>query len=184
MKSRLGKLTAACVLRDLAQGVIGRAIQIQDPIYSMTETELVGAVTLGIAVADLLAYEVGTGIVQLAFAVAIARGNAKLLTEPVQLAPQRGFGEVSWRTPIEKSAFDVPIGEKADLLGAVAAALGEPTLERLQDAAVETLGRKVGDPLCGYRVYPVAAALSFVLMTTILVLVLLYLNRVDVEDVL
>jgi spermidine/putrescine transport system permease protein len=32
--------------------------------------------------------------------------------------------------------------------------------------------------------YPVAAALSFVLMTTILVLVLLYLNRVDVEDVL
>jgi uncharacterized membrane protein YgaE (UPF0421/DUF939 family) len=36
--------------------------------------ELVGAVTLGIAVADLLAYEVGTGIVQLAFAVAIAVG--------------------------------------------------------------------------------------------------------------
>jgi uncharacterized membrane protein YgaE (UPF0421/DUF939 family) len=34
--------------------------------------ELVGAVTLGIAVADLLAYEVGTGIVQLAFAVALA----------------------------------------------------------------------------------------------------------------
>ena len=29
------------------------------------------------------------------------------------------------------------------MLGAVAAALGEPTLERLQDAAVETLGRKV-----------------------------------------
>ena len=26
-------------------------------------------------------------------------------------------------------------------------------------AMVETLGRKVGDPLCGYRVYPVAAAL-------------------------
>jgi glycosyltransferase involved in cell wall biosynthesis len=26
-------------------------------------------------------------------------------------------------------------------------------------AAVETLGRKVGDPLCGYRVYPVEAAL-------------------------
>ena len=29
------------------------------------------------------------------------------------------------------------------MLGAVAAALGEPTLERLQEAAVETLGRKV-----------------------------------------
>ena len=26
-------------------------------------------------------------------------------------------------------------------------------------AMVETLGRKVGDPLCGYRVYPVATAL-------------------------
>ena len=26
-------------------------------------------------------------------------------------------------------------------------------------AIIETLGRKVGDPLCGYRVYPVAAAL-------------------------
>jgi spermidine/putrescine transport system permease protein len=32
--------------------------------------------------------------------------------------------------------------------------------------------------------YPVAAALSFVLMATILVLVLLYLNRVDTEDVI
>jgi spermidine/putrescine transport system permease protein len=32
--------------------------------------------------------------------------------------------------------------------------------------------------------YPTAAALSFVLMATILVLVLIYLNRVDVEDVL
>lgn len=29
------------------------------------------------------------------------------------------------------------------MLGAVAAALGEPTLERLQDATVETLGRKI-----------------------------------------
>jgi hypothetical protein len=38
-------MTAACVLRDVAQGVIGRAIQIQDPLYSMTETELVGAVS-------------------------------------------------------------------------------------------------------------------------------------------
>lgn len=26
-------------------------------------------------------------------------------------------------------------------------------------AVIETLGRKIGDPLCGYRVYPVAAAL-------------------------
>ena len=49
-------------------------------------------------------------------AVAIAKANSGLQTEPVQLAPVKGVGEVSWRTPIEKSAFDVPINEKVDLL--------------------------------------------------------------------
>jgi TldD protein len=49
-------------------------------------------------------------------AVAIAKGNAKLSTEPVQLAPQEGYGEVSWKTPMEKNAFEVPIKEKVDLL--------------------------------------------------------------------
>jgi len=49
-------------------------------------------------------------------AVAVAKANARLQTEPVQLAPQRGFGEVSWKAPIEKNAFEVPIAEKADLL--------------------------------------------------------------------
>jgi len=52
-------------------------------------------------------------------AVAIARANARLQTEPVTLAPQRGYGEISWRTPIEKNPFDVSIKEKADLLTAV-----------------------------------------------------------------
>jgi TldD protein len=33
-------------------------------------------------------------------AVAIAKANAKLQTEPVQLAPVKGVGEVSWATPI------------------------------------------------------------------------------------
>ncbi|NII29765.1 TldD/PmbA family protein [Pseudoflavitalea sp. X16] len=51
-----------------------------------------------------------------ALAVAIAKGNAKLVTEPVQLAPQKGFGEVSWQTPIEKNAFAIPVKEKVDLL--------------------------------------------------------------------
>src|SRR5579875_1764009 len=37
-------------------------------------------------------------------AVAIAKENARLLTEPVQLAPQKGYGEVSWKAPIEKNA--------------------------------------------------------------------------------
>jgi len=49
-------------------------------------------------------------------AVAIAKENSRLMSEPVQLAPQKGFGEVSWKAPIEKNAFEVPIKEKVDLL--------------------------------------------------------------------
>lgn len=49
-------------------------------------------------------------------AVAIAKENSKLLTEPVRLAPQKGYGEVSWKAPIQKNAFEVPIKEKVDLL--------------------------------------------------------------------
>ena len=49
-------------------------------------------------------------------AVVIAKENSRLQTEPVQLAPQKGYGEVSWKTPIEKNGFDVPIKEKTDLL--------------------------------------------------------------------
>ncbi|CAN5454311.1 TldD/PmbA family protein [soil metagenome] len=49
-------------------------------------------------------------------AVAIAKENSRLLMEPVRLAPQKGFGEVSWKAPIEKNAFEVPIKEKVDLL--------------------------------------------------------------------
>ncbi|MDX2192795.1 MAG: TldD/PmbA family protein [Gemmatimonadales bacterium] len=55
-------------------------------------------------------------------AVAIAKANSIMGGEPVQLAPQKGFGEVSWKTPIEKSAFDVPIAEKVDLLKAASEA--------------------------------------------------------------
>ncbi|PSR55871.1 TldD protein [Adhaeribacter arboris] len=49
-------------------------------------------------------------------AVAIAQANAKFQKEPVQLAPVKGTGEVTWRTPIVKNAFAVPVAEKADLL--------------------------------------------------------------------
>ena len=49
-------------------------------------------------------------------AVAVAKANSKLNAAPVQLAPQKGYGEVSWKTPIEKSAFTVPVKEKVDLL--------------------------------------------------------------------
>ncbi|WP_375446495.1 TldD/PmbA family protein [uncultured Fibrella sp.] len=49
-------------------------------------------------------------------AVAIAKANAKLQTEPVVLAPQKGVGEVSWKTPIVKNAFEIPVKDKIDLL--------------------------------------------------------------------
>src|SRR5918993_16676 len=58
-------------------------------------------------------------------AVRIAKVNSKLLTEPVQLAPQKGFGEVSWKTPLQKNGFEIPIKEKLDLLLAVNAAAME-----------------------------------------------------------
>ncbi len=49
-------------------------------------------------------------------AVAVAKANAKIQGESVQLAPQKGFGEVSWKAPIVKSAFEVPVKEKVELL--------------------------------------------------------------------
>jgi TldD protein len=49
-------------------------------------------------------------------AVGIAKENSRLQTEPVKLAPQKGYGEVSWKAPIEKNSFEIPIKEKVDLL--------------------------------------------------------------------
>ncbi|WP_348698925.1 TldD/PmbA family protein [Duganella fentianensis] len=49
-------------------------------------------------------------------AVAIARANAKLQTEPVVLAPVKGVGEVAWATPFKKDWRTVPIKEKAEML--------------------------------------------------------------------
>src|SRR4029079_16790622 len=49
-------------------------------------------------------------------AVAVAKANAKISTTPVHLSPQNGYGEVAWKTPIQKNAFEVPVKEKVDLL--------------------------------------------------------------------
>ncbi|HVW60624.1 MAG TPA: TldD/PmbA family protein [Puia sp.] len=54
-----------------------------------------------------------------AMAVSIAKENARLQSQPVQLAPQKGFGEVSWKTPILKNGFDIPVKGKAETLLAV-----------------------------------------------------------------
>src|SRR5210317_2572476 len=49
-------------------------------------------------------------------AVAVAKANSKFQTDPVQLAPVTGVGEVSWKTRIVKNAMEIPIKDKVDLL--------------------------------------------------------------------
>ncbi|AVR98798.1 TldD/PmbA family protein [Pseudoduganella armeniaca] len=49
-------------------------------------------------------------------AVAIARANARLQSEPVQLAPVKGVGEVAWATPFTKDWRTVPVKDKAEML--------------------------------------------------------------------
>ncbi len=49
-------------------------------------------------------------------ALAIAKANSGTITEPVQLAPARGVGEVTWATPIQRNAMEVPIKDKIELL--------------------------------------------------------------------
>ncbi|MDB5211578.1 MAG: TldD protein [Sediminibacterium sp.] len=55
-------------------------------------------------------------------AVAVAKANSKIGSDPVQLAAQKGFGDVTWKTPIERNAFEVPVKDKVDLLLSVNAA--------------------------------------------------------------
>lgn len=49
-------------------------------------------------------------------AVAIAKANSKFQKEPVVLAATPSYGEISWKTPITKNGFEVPVKEKVDLL--------------------------------------------------------------------
>ncbi|TXI68803.1 MAG: TldD/PmbA family protein, partial [Cyclobacteriaceae bacterium] len=49
-------------------------------------------------------------------AVAIAKANSKFQKEPVKLAPNPAYGDVSWRTPIVKNGFEVPVKDKVELL--------------------------------------------------------------------
>lgn len=55
-------------------------------------------------------------------AVNIAKANSSIQTDPVQLAPTKSYGEVSWKTPIKKNALEIPISEKVDFLLEVNAA--------------------------------------------------------------
>lgn len=58
-------------------------------------------------------------------ATAIAKANSKFQTDPVKLAPVASYGEVSWKAPIQKNAFEVPVAEKVDLLLSANAAAQE-----------------------------------------------------------
>ncbi|PJJ48577.1 TldD/PmbA family protein [Hymenobacter chitinivorans] len=49
-------------------------------------------------------------------AVQIAKANSKVQKDKVNLAPQKGYGEVSWKTPIVQNAFEVPIAQKVELM--------------------------------------------------------------------
>lgn len=93
----------------------------EDKVQNVASTESIGAGirviangTWGFAATSTLTAD---AIVAAALeAVAIAKANSVVQSEPVQLAPVKGVGEVSWATPIRKNAMEVPIKEKVDLL--------------------------------------------------------------------
>ncbi|HEY0059554.1 MAG TPA: TldD/PmbA family protein, partial [Flavisolibacter sp.] len=103
--------------RYLSQSIAARESRIQN--ISNNESYGVGvrvlvAGTWGFAATSTVTKE---GIAQCARrAVALAKANAKLQKEPVKLAPQKGVGDKSWKTPIEIDPFTIPVKEKVDLL--------------------------------------------------------------------
>jgi len=116
-KSKGATYTDVRIGRYLNQYVITRENKVQNIVntesYGMG-IRVIANGSWGFAATDKLDTDNIAKTAQLA--VDIARENSRLLTEPVQLAPQKGYGEVSWKTPIEKNAFDVPIKDKVDLL--------------------------------------------------------------------
>ncbi len=103
--------------RYLNQFIITRENRVQN--IANTESYGVGIRVIangswGFACSDSVTKENIASVAQRA--VAVAKANAKIITAPVQLAPQQGYGEVSWKTPIEKNAFEVPVKEKVELL--------------------------------------------------------------------
>ncbi|WP_033920062.1 TldD/PmbA family protein [Sphingomonas sp. 37zxx] len=109
--------------RYLRQFVLTREANVQNVVN--TESSGVGVRVIadgawGFAATNTMTPEAVTEATRLA--IAIARANAKSQTAPVQLAPAKGVGEVSWRTPIQRNAMEVPLKEKVDLLLGVNAA--------------------------------------------------------------
>ncbi|WP_324673288.1 TldD/PmbA family protein [Hymenobacter sp. GOD-10R] len=103
--------------RYLNQGIFTREKQVQN--IASTESYGVGVRviangTWGFAATNDVSE---AGIAKAAqTAVQIAKANSKVQKEEVKLAPQKGYGEVSWKTPIVQNAFEVPIAQKVELL--------------------------------------------------------------------
>jgi TldD protein len=105
------------IQRTLNQGIFTREKQVQN--IGSTETMGVGIRVIANGTWGFAATNQMTeaGIAKAAQqAVAIAKANSKVQKEPVQLAPQKGYGDVSWKTPIQQNALEVPIKQKVDLL--------------------------------------------------------------------
>ena len=111
------------IQRTLNQGIFTREKQVQN--IASTESFGVGIRVIANGTWGFASTNIVTdaGIAKTAQqAVAIAKANSKVQKEPVKLAAQKGYGEVAWKAPIEKNAFEVPIKEKVDLLLAANAA--------------------------------------------------------------
>jgi TldD protein len=116
-KSKGATYTDVRIGRYLNQYVVTR----EDKVENLVNTESYGIGirviangSWGFAATDKMDKD---GIAQAAeLAVAIAKENSRLQLEPVQLAPQQGYGDVTWKAPIEKNAFEIPMKEKVDLL--------------------------------------------------------------------
>ena len=111
--------------RYMRQFVITREKQVQNVVNTETTGAGVRVIANGTwgfaATSDLSTAGVAKAAQQ---AVAIAKANSGAQTKPVQLAPVKGVGEVSWATPIVKNSMEVPVKEKVDmLLSANAAAM-------------------------------------------------------------
>jgi TldD protein len=103
--------------RYLRQFVITREDKVQNVVNTESSGIGVRVIANGTwgfsATSDMDSDSVAKAVKQ---AIAIAKANSRLQSEPVQLAPTKGVGEVSWTTPIQKNAMEVPIKEKVDLL--------------------------------------------------------------------
>ncbi len=109
--------------RYLNQFVVTR----EDTVQNVANTESIGAGirviangTWGFAATNQLTPDAIAAAAR--DAVAIAKANSAVQSEPVRLAPVKGVGEVSWATPIRKNAMEVPLKDKVDLLLATNAA--------------------------------------------------------------